>query len=58
MILKNGHIVSFGDFHMVIGLVLDKNFKTDSEQSKSSARAPKKSSSRINLSNSEKYIPA
>jgi hypothetical protein len=27
-ILKNGHIVSFGDFHMVVGLVLDKNFNS------------------------------
>ena len=30
-VLKNGHIVSFGDFHMVVGLVLDKNFKNESE---------------------------
>lgn len=28
-ILKNGHIVSFGDNHMVVGLVLEKKDKDD-----------------------------
>ncbi len=31
VILKNGHIVSFGDTHMVIGLVLEKVPKKTSE---------------------------
>jgi hypothetical protein len=53
-ILKNGHIVSFGDFHMVIGLVLDKNSKSESELSKSSARVPKRSSSKVNISINDK----
>lgn len=30
-ILKNGHIISYGDSHMVVGIVLEKNFKTESE---------------------------
>ena len=29
MILKNGHIVSFGDSHMVIGLALEKVAKEE-----------------------------
>ena len=29
MILKNGHIVSFGDSHMVIGLVLEKKDRNE-----------------------------
>ncbi len=29
--MKNGHIISYGDSHMVVGLILDKNFNTESE---------------------------
>lgn len=31
VILKNGHIISFGDIHMVIGIVLEKIMKKESE---------------------------
>ena len=32
MVLKNGHIVSFGDSHMVVGLVLEKVHKAESHR--------------------------
>lgn len=54
VILKNGHIISFGEFHLVVGLIYEKAMKNESECSKSSARMPKQSSSRMNLSSSDK----
>ena len=35
-ILKNGHIVSFGETHMVVGLVLEKKDKPDDSSQSSS----------------------
>ena len=41
VVLKNGHIISFGEFHLVVGLIYEKQLKNESEYSKSSARIPK-----------------
>jgi pSer/pThr/pTyr-binding forkhead associated (FHA) protein len=47
VILRNGHIISFGDSHMVIGLVLEKVLKPPEDSSRNGALSVKSSSKAV-----------